>query len=172
MNPKETVYLVDSDDNILGTRPHDSLTNDDCWRDVAIWLENGTGTKVLLQLRSKTEEHSPNVWTCAVIGTVEYPELYLQTATREAYEEIGLSGCDLVSTGQRHAKHSFGYRVTHGFKAVCDWGIDDFTIQKNEVAKIEWVPKSQVLGELSGELPQTRPWSSTAKLWLDLFNLA
>lgn len=172
MKSEEIVYLVDKNDNIIGTKPRNQLTDEDCWRDVAIWVEDSSHTYTLVQQRSSLKKYGPNTWTCAAAGTVEYPESYLQTATREVYEEIGLHGCELAATGHVHAKHSFGYRVTHGFAIICDWNIDDFRAQTSEVAQLEWVPRNQVISEISGNQPHTRPWPPTAKLWISLFNLA
>ncbi len=171
MNEQETVYLVDSSDNVIGSKLRDRLTDDDCWRIVTVWIENSRG-EVLLQQRSMSKKLSPGLWTPAASGTVKLGDSYLETAIREVAEEIGLASVELTQTNKLYCKHPFGSRQEQGFTALCNWPIEDFTPQLSEVSQLQWVAKSQVLDEISGKTPPTRDWTANANLWIKLFNLA
>ncbi|HSX23956.1 MAG TPA: NUDIX domain-containing protein, partial [Candidatus Saccharimonadales bacterium] len=133
-------------------------------------VENSKG-QVLLQQRSFDLKISPGNWTPAADGTVPKDSTYDETAPRELEEEVGLKGVPLIKTNKIHAKFEFGWRQVQGYTVICDWPLEKFTIQRDEVEQIEWVDKQQLLAEISGKAPHTRVYPPSCKMWPKLFNL-
>lgn len=166
----ETVATVDAQDNPIGQKLRSELTNTDCWRMVSVWIENDQG-QVLLQQRSQGKKHSPGSWTPAAEGTVALGDDYQTTAYRELEEEIGLTGHELTPTNKVHAKFESGERQCQGYRTICNWPIEQFAIQLEEVERIEWVDKGRVIDEIMGKAPHTRKWPKSIKYWPDVFGL-
>ena len=167
----EIVALVDENDVVIGKKRRGDLTKDDCWRMVSIWIENSQG-QVLLQQRSLTKLRSPGLWTPAAEGTVVFGDDYYESAVRELQEEIGLADVELTPTKKIHARFESGRRQMHGYTLVCDWLIEKFVIQTEEVEQIQWADKAQVIAEILGTAPHTRPWPMSIQYWADVFGLA
>lgn len=43
MIQREKIQIVDQNDNIIGEKWRDELTNDDCWRIISLWITNDNG---------------------------------------------------------------------------------------------------------------------------------
>jgi isopentenyldiphosphate isomerase len=168
--PHEIVAVVDKNNKIIEYKKYGDLADSDIWRIVSIWVENSQG-QVLLQQRSWAKKRSPGLWTPAAEGTVTENDSYDETAIRELEEEIGLSHTTLKPIKQVLAKMPFGWRQVYGYFVHCDWPLDKFTIQKEEVAQIAWVDKKQLIAELQGKVPPSREYPSSAAVWLELFDL-
>ena len=171
MSQDETVAIFDSKSNLIGYKLRSELTEDDCWQTVCVWIENSRG-EVLLQQRSFDRQINPGMWTNAVIGTVTGDDTEDDTAVRETQEEIGLAGYEIAKTKRLYYKAIFGWRLAQGYKIICDWPLDKFVVQKEEVEKLEWVNKKQVLDEITDKAPHTREFPEVCKIWVELFNLA
>lgn len=169
MSDEEEIILVDKNDHILGYKPRSQRTDNDCWRIVSVWVENSRG-QVLLQQRSFNKPLSPGMWTPAAEGNVPRDEDYASAAKRELAEEIGLTGVELVKKNKWYGKFEFGSRQVQGYTAACDWPIEKFVIQTEEVAALEWVDKQKVLDEITGKKPHTRPWPMTCIYWPQWFD--
>lgn len=139
MSKREKVYLVDENDNVIGEKWRDQLTDNDCWRVVSIWITDENGN-ILLQQRSFTKKLDPGDWSAAAEGTVEAGDGYEKTAHRELFEELGLSDVDLIPTHKiTHKMPSLGFRVRQGYKAVIPHrDVADFNIQAEEVEQVRW----------------------------------
>lgn len=164
---KEAVYLVDENDNVIGSKLRDDLVDSDRWRTIAIWIEDGKGN-VLMQQRSSKKTTSPGKWTCAVEGTVEYGSSYDETAIRELAEEIGVTGFGLSKANKSYYKSETGFRSAQGYTLILDWPIEKFTIQESEVEQILWRDKTEVLAEIKNH---NSKYGSHAPVWLDMFDL-
>lgn len=171
MNEEETVAIVNEFDKVISHKRRGELTDNDCWRGVSIWVENDQG-QVLIQQRSMTKKNSPGKWSPAADGTVPRDISYDETAAKELEEEIGLRNVTLKKQNKLYRKYEFGWRQMQGYTAVCNWRIDKFQLQADEVMQIEWVDKQEVLDEISGKTPHTRLWPSSCLYWVELFNLA
>lgn len=164
---KEVVYLVDENNTVIGSKLRDDLTDDDCWRSIAIWIEDDNGN-VLLQQRSLTKSTSPGKWSCAVEGTVEYGSTYDETAIRELTEEIGVQDMQLQRTKLAYYKADLGSRQAQGYKLVLNWAINKFTIQESEVKQLAWRSRNEVIAEFKNKDPK---FGFHASVWLDMFDL-
>lgn len=167
---EEQIILVDKDDNIIGFKPRSKRVDSDCSRSVSIWVENNHG-QILLQQRKFDKQIDPGKWTPAAEGTVSRGSSYDETATQELLEEIGLSGVKLHKQNKMYCKFALGWRQMQGYTTRCNWPIEKFKIQLDEVEKLEWVDKEQVIGEITGKKTPTRDWPQTCKYWTKWFNL-
>lgn len=170
MNEEEQLIIVDENDRVLGYKPRSQRTDNDCSRSVSIWVENDKG-QVLLQQRSHNKQIDPGKWTPAAEGTVSKGTSYDETALRELEEEIGLSDVKLDKRNKVHCKFALGWRQMQGYVTHCNWPIEKFTVQKEEVVQLEWVDKRQVIDEITGKRPHTRGWPATCTYWTRWFNL-
>lgn len=135
---REKVYVVDENDNIIQEKWRDELTNDDCWRIIAVWVENSKGD-VLIQQRSNKKAINPGLWTAGVVGTVTSSESYEESAYKELKEELGISDVVLNFRAKAHYKASLGFRNIQTFGCVVDKDVKDFVIQKEEVQQVRWI---------------------------------
>lgn len=171
MSDEEQIILVDKHDKVIGFKSRSQRVDSDCSRSVSVWVENDNG-QVLLQQRSFDKQIDPGKWTPAAEGTVSKGTSYDESAKRELEEEIGLSEVKLDKRNKVYCKFSLGWRQMQGYYVLCNWPIEKFKPQVEEVEKIEWVDKRQVIDEISGKLPHTRAWPGTCVLWTEWFNLA
>lgn len=167
MSVDEIVAIVDENGNVLDRVPRSRLADDHAWQIISVWIENGDG-QVLLQQRSFRKKLGPGLWTCAVEGTVAGNDTFDETAAREVAEEIGLSNIPLKPTKKVFYKASHGSRLAQGYTAQCNWPLNKFKIQKEEVEQLAWVPKEQVIREIIAGDPK---YPSAAPVWLDMFDL-
>ncbi len=171
MSQDERVATFDKNNQKLGYKMRSELTDDDCWQSVCLWIENDAG-QVLLQQRALDRKVDPGMWTNAVIGIVVDDDSEDDTALRETEEEIGLNGFEFVKTKRLRYKATFGWRWAQGYKLICNWPLEKFTIQAEEVAQIKWVDKKQLLLEITGKAKHSRPYPKVCRKWPELFNLA
>ena len=166
MGKKEFVTLVDENDNVIGKKDRDLLTDDDRWRVVSIWVTNPQGD-ILIAQRGLTKKLGAGLWSCAAEGTVEHPDSYEQTANREIVEEVGVAA-NLEPTHVGNFLWSFGKRACMGFKGVIDLPIEAFKIPKDEVEAIQWIKPYKLWEEV-----ETRPekFISHFKSFKELFEL-
>lgn len=101
------------------------------------------GTEVLLQLRSGTgfmDDH----WAAAAAGHVEKGETVYEAAAREAAEELGITGLDLVpvcamqrTMGPRGAARSVDERVDYFFTSR-SWTGEPRVVEPDKSAGLRW----------------------------------
>ena len=100
-NQKELFIVVDKDDNILDYRTRYDCHHDKSLihrvTDIAIFNDEG---KLLLQKRSKTKDLFPGYYTLSASGHVDQGEEYMQAATRELFEELGVANISLEMVGK------------------------------------------------------------------------
>ncbi|NOQ55191.1 MAG: NUDIX domain-containing protein [Nanohaloarchaea archaeon] len=140
------IIIVDGKDNIIGHKPRCDITPDDFYRVSALWVKNSKGD-ILLARRALTKKHSPGKWGPAVAGTNDKGETYTSNIIKEAEEEIGLKYHDFKELHKIRLKgrHTF---FCQWYYALIDKGIDEFTIQEEEVAEIKWFKKEELKNEL------------------------
>ena len=166
-NTDEIIGIVDKDGNILKYVKRGTLQDNQTWRNVCIWVENDKN-QVLMQQRQHHKIVNPGLWTCAVEGTITEDEPALDTAIREMEEEIGLTSVKLVPTKKLHYKASHGWRLSQGYKAICNWPVEKFTPQPEEVAQVQWFDRSELIAKLKAGDAMFPP---SGKIWLEMFDL-
>lgn len=95
-NHAELFYLVDENDNVLGSIPRGEAHKDrtKIHRSVSIVLINDQG-QVLLQKRSIKKDIDPEKWTVSASGHLTFGQGYEDAAYRELAEEIGVTDVHL-----------------------------------------------------------------------------
>ncbi len=163
----ELVAVVDPNGKTIKKVRRSQLTDEYTWKIICVWIENSKG-QVLLQQRSLKKRLGPGLWTCAVEGTVENDDSYLDTATREVQEEIGLDDFKLIKAKQVLYKAGVGSRLAQGYRIYCDWPIEKFKAQPEEVEQLQWVDKKTVVEGMKQGDPK---YPISAKGWLTMFDL-
>ena len=102
---------------------------------VMIFNEN----KVLLQKRSSSAYHFPNVWETTASGHVDEEETYEIAAKRELDEEVGIKGIPLQSIAHYYREETYKNCLLKSFETIF---IGDhngsFTIDEHEVSEAKW----------------------------------
>ncbi|MDR1969829.1 MAG: NUDIX domain-containing protein [Candidatus Nomurabacteria bacterium] len=144
------IYVVDKDDNVIGevddNRP-DAIDGLIC-RVSGCWVINPTNKEVLIAQRSLKKWHSPGEWSPSVVGTVEVGETYEQNIRKEVAEEIGLVNVEFLPIGKwlHSGGHDYFYQM---FLTECDWPVERFTLQDEEVAQVKWVNIDELAKDLN-----------------------
>lgn len=111
-----------------------------------VWIFNSKG-EIMLQLRAKDKDSYPGLWDISVAGHNDSGETPVESAVREAKEEIGL---DIVAEELEFVsirkfsqpientdwyENEFGYIYFYRF----DDNINDLTMPDGEVEKLEFI---------------------------------
>lgn len=143
---KEKIIIVNKNDEIIGSKERGTLNQSDIYRVSALWIQNSNG-EILLAQRSFNKKNNPGQWGPAVAGTNDEGESYKSNIIKEAEEEIGLKNQKFQRSFHyfRDGEHR---HFTQWFFALVDKRIEEFTIQEEEVEKIKWFTKEELLNEL------------------------
>lgn len=114
---------------------------DDYTLAVRIWLVDERG-QMLLQQRQQTKARWPSLWDCAVAGGVLQGETTAQAALRECHEELGLALQAQDLTPLFTAMD--GNRFDDLFLVRKNPDLHALTLQKEEVAAVQWADKCMV----------------------------
>lgn len=143
-----TIPIVDAQDQIIGSKERDDINyNVDIFRTASLWITNSNGD-ILLAQRKLDKKVDPGKWAEAVGGTVEGDDTYRDTVIREAEEELGITGISITKGPKQFITTPCSYFV-QWYTATIDQPATAFTIQEDEVEQIAWIPKSQLLTDLS-----------------------
>ena len=140
----ERMIIVDENDNVIGAKDRNGVGNE-IYRVAALWLTDSSG-KILLAQRSFKKKNSPGRWGPAVAGTVEEGETYESNITKEAKEEIGVTGIKFVPLKKIRVNQEYGKNYfCQYFKAVIDKPADEFIIQEDEVERVQWFEQKSLM---------------------------
>jgi isopentenyldiphosphate isomerase len=142
--PKATI--VNEDDKIIGYKNRGTLKQEDIYRVSALWIQNSKGD-ILLAQRSFNKNKGPGLWGPAAAGIVDEGETYDSNIIKEAEEEIGLKGYDFKKIEKRRVRNPYNYFRQLYFLKL-DKEIDYFIKQDEEVEKIKWFTKKELLEEI------------------------
>lgn len=145
----EHLYIVDENDEILGTKPRHEVTSSDRCRIVLLWVMNDRG-EILLVRRAHSKKTFPGLWSYAVTGAVSHPETYDEAIIREMEEELGIKGFEPVPSIKMKRDfnegkcigQSYTLTIPHDYKIVPD---------QEEVAEVKWVDKKTLHKILESE---------------------
>lgn len=167
MSEDAIVHIFNEENVKIGEIPRKELTDQHRWQIICVWIENDKG-ETLLQQRSFKKKHGAGLWTVAVEGTVENGDSFNDTARREIEEEIGLHEFTMTMAKRVSFKANTGWRDAQGYIVHCNWPIDKFTPQDEEVEQLQWVDKARVINEMQAQDPK---YPKQAPIWLEMFNL-
>ena len=109
-------------------------------KEVALILLNDKG-EILLQKRSPAKEIEPNKWAWHG-GHVIAGETEIDAIIRETKEELGITlkenQIKLLVKLKRDKVPNRQYTIA--YYSICDFDINDFSIQKEELSEIKWFP--------------------------------
>ncbi len=143
---KAKIVIVNENDKIIGNKERGTLNQSDIYRVSALWIQNSRG-QILLAQRSFNKKNNPGQWGPAVAGTIDEGESYESNIIKEAEEEIGLKNYRFKKSFH-HFHNGEHKHFTQWFFTLVDKEIDEFTIQEDEVEKIKWFTKEELLNEL------------------------
>ena len=146
----EQVAWVDREDRLLGSLPRAELRErGEIGRGTFILLFNSSG-ELCVHQRTMSKALYPGYWDVAAGGMVGVDETYAESAARELYEELGVSGVPLMA----HERFYFDCPDNHlwcaVFSAVWDGPLH---VQPEEVQQACFMPVAQAL-----RLSQTQPY--------------
>jgi len=140
------IIVVNKKDEIIGTKEFDAIESKDIYRISALWIINSKN-EVLIAQRALSKKIDPGKWGPSVAGTLDEGEAYESNIVKEAEEEIGLKLEDFKKGPKiKVIVESVGRQFfCQSYIAKLDKKISDFTIQKDEVEKIQWIPIKELI---------------------------
>lgn len=151
---KEMLQIVDNHDNIIGSESKDIIWREGLWHRVARVLVFNELGELLVQQRGD-KPLFPFRWAESVGGHVGASESYLETAVREAEEEIGAKNLKLRLLGKHRASCVFeaaepvGTITLNKFETTYEAVLSKTDLKNfaetREVKTIEWWPLEKVV---------------------------
>jgi isopentenyl-diphosphate Delta-isomerase len=146
---KPPIIIVDGQDNIIGYKDRKvELGPNDIYRVSVLWITNSKD-EVLLARRAYNKSHDPGKWGPAVAGTVEQGETYESNIIKEAAEELGLTDINFTIGPKKYNGTDRYHHFTQRYYLKIDRPINEFKIQKDEVAEVKWFSKNDLRLALS-----------------------
>lgn len=151
----EYLDIVNENNEITG-RVEDRKTahEQSLWhRHVSSWIMNQKG-EILLQRRSPNKERNANKWA-KTGGHVDAGEDIERAIFREVKEEIGIEipKEQIKPITIRKSKDPINKFFTYEFIFIVDYDIDEYTLQKEEVAEVKYVTIEDIENEVGQKNP-------------------
>jgi len=137
----ELIDIVDENNELTGQAEERKIVHERClWhRHVSSWIMNKKG-EILLQRRSADKPRNPNKWS-KTGGHVDSGESVEDAIRREVKEEIGIDipkeQIEILEIFK--SKDSNNKYFAYNFLFVVDYKIEDYILQKEEVAEVKYV---------------------------------
>ena len=166
----ELFYLVDEEDNILGSitraEAHDGSRK--LHRAVEIIVSNERG-QILFQKRSMKKDTCPGEWALSVGGHVTFGDSYEEAVVKEMQEEIGLTvPCTFHSQVILNANHEREivriYTATVSNETVINFDTD-------EIDEIAWINKADIHTLITNGPVTTLSQQSLQQVYPELFTI-
>lgn len=115
--------------------------------EISVFILNNDG-QVLLQKRSSTKKHYPNMWALCT-GHVEEGESARDAAIRELQEELGV----IVELDNLYSfmNGKFDSNTTCFFFIKCNLLIESFIVQKEELSEVRWFSIDALIDMIKNE---------------------
>ena len=136
----ELVDIVDENNKLTGqTEERWVAYEKGLWRrTVSCWIMNEKG-EVLLQKRTANKIRNPNKWA-KTGGQVEAKETVEEAIYREVKEELGIEiPKEQIKVVDIHKSDNKSRRFAYNFIFVVNYKINDYILQKEEVAEVKYV---------------------------------
>jgi len=127
---KEIVQIVDQDNHVIDAVPRVIMRQKRLIHRASYILVFNSKNKLFIQKRTISKDVYPGYWDVAAGGVVLADESYEESAARELYEELGVSGLEL----QHRFDQYFEDRANRVWGRVytCNHN-GPFTLQKEEI---------------------------------------
>ncbi|ROP62931.1 isopentenyldiphosphate isomerase [Enterobacter sp. BIGb0383] len=137
----EWVDIVNEDNEVIGQASRAQMRAQ-CLRHRATYIvvSDGMG-KILVQRRTETKDFMPGMLDATAGGVVQAEEQMLESARREAEEELGIAGVPFADHGQFYFEDS-NCRVWGGLFSCVSHG--PFALQEEEVSEVSWMTPEEV----------------------------
>ncbi len=165
-NLREIVDVVDKKDNVIEQEPlQECVELGLLHRAIVAILLDSTMKKTYIQKRSENKSFYPGFWTASCTGHVSSGETYLEAATREVEEELGLNSVKLEPVFKfLSPKWKFGNRIEWEYITVFEGNTMDqkITLQESEVQDGRYVLLEELASLLKKEEKSFTPDSVIA----------
>lgn len=137
----EWVDIVNEDNEVVAQATRSQMRAQ-CLRHRATYIvvHDGMG-KILVQRRTANKDFMPGMLDATAGGVVQADEGMLESARREAEEELGIAGVPFAEHGQFYFedKHC---RVWGGLFSCVSHG--PFALQEEEVSEVSWMEPAEI----------------------------
>ncbi|HNV97539.1 MAG TPA: NUDIX domain-containing protein [bacterium] len=138
---QEILDIVNEKDEVVGRNTRENVHKFKLLhREAYMWIFNDVG-EVVLQKRSDTKEQYPGLWFYSLGGHVSSGENYIESVTREAYEEIGIEVFEnnlifldkvfIENDGNNHFETIYAYKYKNKY--------DTIKIASEELNGLMWI---------------------------------
>ncbi len=149
MSQTRLIQHVNEQDEVLGWITPEQRAEHHIYRVSALWLTN-PADDVLLAQRHPDMSNAGGLWGPAAAGTVEAGESYHDNIVKETAEEIGLTGVNFTLGPKTYIGKDEPGRTyfCQWFFATCDWPIDKFVLEPEEVSAVRWISRADLRTEI------------------------
>lgn len=136
----ELIDIVDENNELTGQVEDRWIAYEKgLWRrTVSCWIMNEKG-EILLQKRAGDKRKNPNKWA-KTGGQVDAGETVEEAIFREVKEELGIEvPKEQIKVIDIHKSNDKNKRFSYNFIFVVNYKIEDYILQKEEVAEVKYV---------------------------------
>lgn len=137
----EWVDIVSEDNEVIAQASREQMRAQ-CLRHRATYIvvHDGMG-KILVQRRTETKDFMPGMLDATAGGVVQADEVLLDSARREAEEELGIAGVPFAEHGTFYFEYEH-CRVWGGLFSCVSHG--PFALQEEEVSEVWWMTPEEI----------------------------
>ncbi|GAA0328967.1 NUDIX hydrolase YfcD [Morganella psychrotolerans] len=156
----EWVDVVDENNDVIGQSTRDQMRAENLrHRATYIVVHDGMG-KILVQRRTQSKDFYPGLLDATAGGVVQQGENMLDSARREAEEELGIAGVPFAEHGVFYYEEPV-CRVWGGLFSCVTHG--PFALQECEVAQVIWLTPAEITARCDEFTPDSL---KALSLWL------
>ena len=137
----EWVDIVNEDNEVIAQASREQMRAQ-CLRHRATYIvvHDGMG-KILVQRRTEPKDYQPGMLDATAGGVVQADEPLLESARREAEEELGIAGVPFADHGQFYFEDK-NCRVWGSLFSCVSHG--PFALQEEEVSEVRWMTPEEI----------------------------
>lgn len=137
----EWVDIVDENNDVIAQASRQQMREQGLrHRATYIVVHDGMGN-ILVQRRTETKDYRPGMLDATAGGVVQADEQMLESARREAEEELGIAGVPFAEHGQFYFEDPH-CRVWGGLFSCVSHG--PFALQEEEVSEVSWMTPEEI----------------------------
>ncbi|OAT31205.1 putative Nudix hydrolase [Buttiauxella brennerae ATCC 51605] len=148
----EWVDIVNEDNEVIAQASREQMRAQRLrHRATYIVVHDGMG-KILVQRRTETKDFMPGMLDATAGGVVQADEQLLDSARREAEEELGIAGVPLAEHGQFYFEDT-NCRVWGSLFSCVSHG--PFALQEEEVSEVCWMSPEEITARCDDFTPDS-----------------